>query len=139
MSLLEAVEALCGGTLSSSCHGCGEGKRNGCFDVFMDRLAELLGFMVEHFAHEERIMSRLPRNDQHRQSISAHKQAHSDISMAISRCAYDVDHANPVISAAELCALIRGWLDEHLHVHDSHLLSQCAAAGIQLKAEPSAA
>ncbi len=128
LRLLSAAKSLCGGDLKLDCHGCEIAKRNDCVQFVMRHMGDVLGFMADHFAHEERLMRYLPQSLGATDHCERHRVAHAEISEALVGQVTRLDESNPARSNARLCGLIEDWLSDHIANDDHTLLGYFAAA-----------
>lgn len=127
---LDAIKALCPSAVTRCSSDCSMQVRNDCFNSLSEHLGALLVFMVQHFAHEERMMLKLPPTLDVTVHVQAHRAAHTQISVAANQCASLFDRENPAASASALCDLISGWLRQHMLDYDAMLLTLFSEAGI---------
>ena len=121
--LLESLRSkLCDDGLRTDCSACSPERRSYCSAVFLDHFTDIIAFMIDHFAHEERLMAMLEQTGEVQAHCLMHKRAHAEIAQSLSECVYRLDESNPIASARELQHLVRLWLDEHLLACDRHFL-----------------
>lgn len=84
-----------------------------CKDRLAELISKLLGFMLDHFAYEERLMRLLPETDECRDHIEQHQYAHAEISRLLSDLTAKLDRGNPAQSALHLRNIIVAWLGRH--------------------------
>lgn len=126
--MLASAKSLCDGSFKVDCTGCAAPKRRDCAQVVSHRMGDLLGFMADHFAHEERLMRYLPRSVGADDHCEQHRIAHAEMSETLVGQVVKLDDLNPARSNARLCSLIEEWLSDHIATNDKALLGFFSAA-----------
>ena len=118
-------QSACGIERLAPCScACCASKIEACAEQLTDLLSDLLSYMLEHFAYEERLMRLLPQNEVCKDHIEKHTKAHADISRMLCKLAESVDPANPRASAVHLHGIVREWMGAHTLAHDNGLASE---------------
>lgn len=99
-----------------------------CTNRLADLIGELIGFMVTHFAYEERLMRQLPATEACKQHVSRHKLAHAEISQRLSELTGKLDEENPRECSLRLQKIITSWMGSHTEQLDADLASELAKA-----------
>lgn len=124
---LDIVCARSEGT-TGGCLACPAESFLACNNRLADLIADLLGFMIEHFAYEEKLMRFLPDSDVCQRHIAAHQQAHGEISRLLSELTANLDRDNPRQSALHLQNIARAWMGGHARMFDSILANSLEGA-----------
>jgi len=103
------------------CRQCQPEHQRTCENRLSLLIADLLGFMLDHFVYEEKLMRLLPDTEVCRDHIDNHQYAHAEISRLLSNLTAQMDGENPRQSAIHLGNILRAWLGHHAATHDSTL------------------
>jgi hemerythrin-like metal-binding protein len=98
---------------------CPEHLEASCQRILDDFAASLLDFMQRHFAYEEQHMKR-PDHPQMRDVFERHKEAHADLTEAISSALYS---GSTRIQRESIVSTISHWMTEHIDTHDRVLVN----------------
>jgi len=103
-----------------------------CHGVCNDRLAnligDLLGFMLNHFSYEEKLMRLLNDTPENRKHIDGHQRAHAEISRLLSELTAKLDRENPRQSAIYLQNIASAWIGRHSEGMDAQLAHALGSA-----------
>jgi hemerythrin-like metal-binding protein len=130
-TLIANLGAICQGSNNpdtSLCSACSPEHRSACTERLANLIAELLGFMVEHFAYEEKLMRLLPRTETCLHHIESHQMAHAEVSRQLSELAQQLDKENPRQCAQNLQHIVSAWMGAHSQGMDSVLASELQAS-----------
>jgi hemerythrin-like metal-binding protein len=130
-TLIANLGAICQGGNNpdtSLCSACHPEHRNICTERLAKLIAELLSFMVEHFAYEEKLMRLLPRTETCLRHVENHQLAHAEVSRQLSELAYQLDKENPRLCAQNLQHIVSTWMGAHSQGMDSELVSELEAS-----------
>lgn len=128
--IIARLEQVCANhqTGAPDCLSCPEASFPACNNRLADLIADLLGFMIEHFSYEEKLMRFLPDTELCRRHVSAHQQAHGEISRLLSELTANLDRDNPRQSALHLQHIAQAWMGGHARQFDSVLASSLEGA-----------
>lgn len=102
-----------------SCEPCGDGRLLACQDAIDDFYLELVNYMLDHFAREDRIMRHADCHPDQRNRFMEHSEAHATM---MERLAATVGAPLPLHDKLSLLMLIEHWLTEHIAMHDGPLI-----------------
>jgi hemerythrin-like metal-binding protein len=111
----------------NTCSICSPPMRSACANRIADVLSDLLGFMVGHFAFEEKLMKRLDRSSTVAESLEDHKLAHAQISHRLATLAETLDEEEPLHVASLLRHIVTTWMDGHARLFDERLIEALRA------------
>lgn len=103
------------------CPACPAEHRATCSNQLADLVGDLLGFMIEHFSYEEKLMRFLPDTPACREHVEAHQRAHGEISRLLSELTLRIDQENPRQTARHLQDILVAWMGGHTQIFDSVL------------------
>lgn len=95
------------------CGTCDISRQSECDKTLSQLFAELLGFMAEHFQHEERLMIDLPT-----EISSAHKFEHAEISARFASLVRRNERKTMLATPGELSEIVTHWLGRHIECWD---------------------
>jgi hemerythrin len=98
------------------------GKGSAVVPVILKRLVV---YTREHFAHEEKLMSRARYPD-----IVRHKAEHDQLTGEVVKTVQDFEDGKTVLSI-DLLEFLRSWLQEHIVGWDKKYSSSMLAAGVR--------
>lgn len=101
-----------------SCLHCPKEHHPVCNDRLAQLISDLLCFILEHFAYEEKLMRILPDTKECREHIEQHQYAHAEISRLLSNLTAELDRSNPIQSAQHLQNILVAWLGKHAAIQD---------------------
>lgn len=100
-------------------HPCSAELEKTCREILDDFSVALLGTMQQHFANEERHMKVGPDAHHIRVLFERHKEAHADLTQAVSSALF-TDSTKE--QRKSLSNTIASWLSEHIATHDQVLM-----------------
>ena len=128
--LLAEVRGICAEyDRKDTCAGCSEGKVAGCERQLIACLTEILGFMMEHFRGEERILKAKCQTEVEKGLFAQHVEAHVDlIERAVMVTTLD-DLQRTVRHIVDAVAILDHWLTDHIERFDVPMLRESRAPG----------
>lgn len=113
--LVKALDAVCETQLKTgrSCLQCAQEHHSACNNRLAQLISDLLCFMLDHFAYEEKLMRFLPDTEECRKHIQQHQYAHAEISRLLSNLTAELDRENPQQAAQHLRNVLVAWLGKH--------------------------
>lgn len=120
VQLVEGLDSVCEMTRQTGqpCLQCAHEHHPVCNDRLAQLISDLLGFMLDHFAYEERLMRFLSDTEECRTHIEQHQYAHAEISRLLGNLTSELDRGNPKQSAQYLRNILVAWLGKHAVQHD---------------------
>jgi hemerythrin-like metal-binding protein len=121
--MVEGLDTVCEKRRQTGeyCRQCSYEHQRVCSDRLSHLISDLLGFMLDHFVYEEKLMRLLPDTEECRKHIDSHHYAHAEISRLLSNLTAELDRENPSQSAIHLRHILMAWLGNHATTHDSSL------------------
>ena len=117
LDLLQRTRSVCPEPAATDCHSCPPERARQCFAAFERLLNETINFMLEHFAHEERLMDQgIPKLHADR-----HQMAHADIANDVMRITTYLDSSNTSVTSQKLAGIVEDWLARHIADFDIDL------------------
>lgn len=123
--LLQRTRAVCLDKSAADCHGCPREQARHCFAAFERVLNESINYLLEHFAHEERLMDQaVPKAH-----VEKHQAAHAEIANAVLRTTTYLDSTNTAATSRKLAQVFEDWLFRHIEECDLELARHIQARG----------
>jgi hemerythrin-like metal-binding protein len=104
------------------CTGCSAERIGACDAAFLDCMTELLGFMLDHFRHEEQLMKDLGISARQHERYQLHAEDHANIAGRLAGLTRPQPRAATVREIADTASHITRWLDNHIADHDLPML-----------------
>lgn len=117
LDLLQRTRGVCLERTAADCYSCPPERARQCFAAFERVLNESINYMLEHFAHEERLMD----NGVPMEHADRHQAAHADIANAVMRLTTYLDSGNTVATSKKLADIFEGWMVRHIEDCDIEL------------------
>jgi len=121
--LVKSLDSVCETRQQTGapCRNCVSEHTSVCSDRLANLISELLGFMLDHFMYEEKLMRLLPDTGECRTHIEGHMYAHAEISRLLSQLTTDLARTDPMKSSLRLQNILNGWLGQHAVGFDTKL------------------
>ena len=118
-ALIEDLRTICRDfDLKDSCEGCSEARIEGCEADYQVCVAELLGFICEHFRAEEKLMKDCGLASSQKDMYIRHVEDHANISDQAVLLLTANDKQKTAGQIARMASVLRSWLDTHIGTHD---------------------
>lgn len=104
------------------CTGCSAERIGACDAALLDCMTELLGFMLDHFRHEEQLMKDRGISARQYERYQLHAEDHANIAGRLAGLTRPQPRLATVREIAETTAHITRWLDHHITHHDVPML-----------------
>lgn len=105
----------------NSCSRCPAEYRADCIKRLDGLLGDLLGFVVTHFAYEEKLMRQLPATPLCRRHIEEHQLAHAEVSSQLTAVTRSLDREDTKQCALRLQNVVSAWMGAHMCNFDVQL------------------
>jgi hemerythrin-like metal-binding protein len=126
LDLVDRLKRMCNYG-PDDCEKCGYEKWKGCDGMVCDMMGELLIYMLEHFRHEEKLMTDAP-------SIlkELHIEDHANLSKHLADALRNNDPGRTLLRPSDLENEISQWLGRHITKHDVPFSTYFASANADL-------
>lgn len=105
-----------------SCSGCGDDRILSCEQQLIACLTEILGFMVDHFSHEERLLKSRHMTQAEKDLFAVHVEDHVQLIENVVAITTLEDLQRTVRRIAETAAILDRWITEHIRRYDVPML-----------------
>jgi hemerythrin-like metal-binding protein len=112
----------------SRCNRCVPSEFDNCANQLTSLISDLISFMFEHFAYEEKLMRLLPDSKACKLHIAGHQKAHADISERLAELSSKLGFEDPRQSSLRLSKIITAWMGGHNAKFDAYLASSLEGA-----------
>lgn len=130
VALVDRLEGICQLVREQQerCSRCPASHVSACSARLEDLLADLLGFMFDHFSYEEKLMRLLPSTPDCVAHVEEHQYAHAEISRLLSELIVRLGRDEPKSAARQLKEILGLWLGGHHEAFDQKLAISLSGA-----------